>query len=322
MSPVSFSEKIYAHIVYWKNFIGMIKLMQKIYKKSYKILFSLLKNNFPINVELKNGEKYQLRTYHEMDFLMHAQQISNLTFNIRKDEIIIENQFSKNKLITLIFYGGMNNGDIINGVLGDDYSEIDVKNKIVIDIGANIGDTAIYFISKGAKNVIGVEPFPKNFNLAKKNILKNKMQENIKLIQSGCSSKSGFIKIDAEKCDTISTMQENQKGIKIPIITIEQIIKENNVPKNSILKIDCEGCEYEIIKSMSKDNFKNFSEIFIEYHYGHKQLTEILRENNFNIKIQKPIATNVINFILSIFTYQEINKIGYVGFIHAKKIIE
>lgn len=319
MSSVSFVEKVYAHYFYWKNFFSMIKLMQKTYKKFFRILIGLLNNDFPINVELKNGEKFELKTYHEMYFIMHAKKISNISFNKKNDEVIVKNSFPERELDSLIFYGGMNNGDIINGVLGDDYSKINVKNKTVIDIGANIGDTPIYFICKGATKVIGIEPFPKNFELAKKNISKNKMQDCIELIQAGCSSKSGFIKIDSERFDTISTTEENDGGKKIPLITLNQIIEEKKIVKNSILKIDCEGCEYEIIGSMSKETFENFNEIFIEYHNGYKQLSEALQKNGFLVNIQKPMATNVLNFIISLFRKQENDQIGFVGFIHATK---
>ncbi|MEM3256177.1 MAG: FkbM family methyltransferase, partial [Thermoplasmatales archaeon] len=50
------------------------------------------------------------------------------------------------------------------------YSYLKVKDKIVIDIGAFIGDTAIYFAIKGARKVISLEPYPYIFNIARKNL--------------------------------------------------------------------------------------------------------------------------------------------------------
>ena len=34
------------------------------------------------------------------------------------------------------------------------YSEIPVKNNIIVDVGANIGDSALYFALKGADKII------------------------------------------------------------------------------------------------------------------------------------------------------------------------
>ncbi len=52
-----------------------------------------------------------------------------------------------------------------------------------MDIGANIGDTAIFFACNGAKRIIGVEPFHKNFEIAEKNINANKLTDTIQLIK-------------------------------------------------------------------------------------------------------------------------------------------
>ena len=57
------------------------------------------------------------------------------------------------------FYGGINNGDSIHSFLDSDYSNLEFKEKYVIDIGMNIADSSIYFILNGAKKVIGVEPW-------------------------------------------------------------------------------------------------------------------------------------------------------------------
>ena len=99
-----------------------------------------------------------------------------------------------------------------------------VKNKTVLDIGANIGDTAIFFASRGANKIIGVEPFHRNFNLAKKNIASNNFQDKIYLTRSACSSKNGSVKINPQFDSGIESRMENfQEGEDVPIITIRDI---------------------------------------------------------------------------------------------------
>ncbi len=48
------------------------------------------------------------------------------------------------------------------------YSTLNYKNKVVVDYGADIGSSAIYFLSKGAKQVIGIEKDKKAINASKK----------------------------------------------------------------------------------------------------------------------------------------------------------
>ncbi|MFP3167288.1 MAG: FkbM family methyltransferase [Candidatus Nanopusillus sp.] len=68
-----------------------------------------------------------------------------------------------------------------------------------------------------------------------------------------------------------SFFNSNNNGIKIPAGKLSDIIKKYNIDAQ-ILKMDCEGCEYDIILK-DYDIIKNFDEIGIE-HYAYK--TKIL----------------------------------------------
>ena len=322
MSKISLDEFFVAHFNYWKNFLKMLVTMKRTYRNSSKILFKMLKNDYPIKVQLQNKKNIVLETYQGMYFQLFIKKYNNIKIDLQNDIVEIQTKNYKKSDVNIKFFGGVNNGDIINGFLGDDYSDIQVRGKTIIDIGANIGDTPIYFIFSGAERVIGVEPFPRNFELAQKNIENNNMTDKVKIINAGCASKKGFIRVDPNVSDTTSTINEDHDGKKIPLITIEDIINENNIPKNSILKIDCEGCEYDIIMNLSEKVFDNFTDIFIEYHNGYQELKNLLERKGFTMKITKPIATNVINQFIGFFNNNSRkNKIGYVGFIHATKNI-
>jgi hypothetical protein len=62
-------------------------------------------------------------------------------------------------------------------------------------------------------------------------------------------------------------------------------IKEKHPTENIILKLDCEGAEYEIIEALHKHSMINHVSIYmIEYHLkGKKELIRILYENGFII---------------------------------------
>lgn len=59
--------------------------------------------------------------------------------------------------------------------------EIDYNNKVIIDVGANAADSALFFASKGAK-VYGFEPVKEVYEMALKNVnLNPNLSKNIKL---------------------------------------------------------------------------------------------------------------------------------------------
>ena len=79
----------------------------------------------------------------------------------------------------------------------EEYKFLDIKDRDVIDIGMNIGDSSIYFSINGAKRVIGVEPYPYTFSIAEKNVKLNEIK-NIILLNAGYGQDSTVIIEDRE----------------------------------------------------------------------------------------------------------------------------
>ncbi|QFW68505.1 MAG: SAM dependent methyltransferase [Nanoarchaeotal virus 1] len=145
---------------------------------------------------------------------------------------------------------------------------LNVQNKSVLDIGAFVGDSPIYFILKGAKKVYAIEPHPKAYKEMKKNIKLNKMKDKIIPINMGIDYKGKYVYIPKEKINIEGTLFESDipwyKGIEIPAGKLSDIIDKYNIDAQ-ILKMDCEGCEYDIILK-DYDTIKEFDEIGFEYH--------------------------------------------------------
>ncbi len=193
--------------------------------------------------------------------------------------------------------GGRDNGEVIPIYFDDIYSNLPVKGKTVIDVGANIGDSSIYFALLGAEKVISIEPLPKNFEIARKNILLNNLANKIDLLLAGCSPTSGTIVVDATyqeigACVMTGSKRENStNGVTIPLLTLKNIRDRGRVlSEDAILKIDCEGCEYDVILSANKEELRLFSHILIEYHYGYRRLKQKLQICGFEVSITKPVA--------------------------------
>ena len=297
-NSISLNQKIFSHIRYWKRFFWeQIKFIQR-FSNYFQIASKLLKNQFPIIIKIKNFDNLEIKSYNAAYFLSHVSNFKNVQFDIEKDLVIIPKKNKKNNELFIKFHGGINNGDLIHSYLKSDYKDLPVSEKIILDIGMNIGDSSIYFIMNGAKKVIGIEPFPKTFELASKNIVENKLQDKIELVLAGCSSKEGTIRIDSELEGSVdNTLDESKNGYEIPLITLEGIIEKFEIPKNSILKIDCEGCEDEIISTVSMDVIRHFSDIQIEYHNGYQKIKDQLEKYGFIVRVTEPISSNVLGHI-------------------------
>jgi FkbM family methyltransferase len=91
--------------------------------------------------------------------------------------------------------------------------------KIVIDIGANLGDSSLFFAKKGFK-VIGFEPLNKVYEIALENIKLNNLEGKITLVNKGVGAKKGFnciIMISTQVYRRLLTLKQIlRKELKLP----------------------------------------------------------------------------------------------------------
>jgi|CXWL01.1.fsa_nt_gi FkbM family methyltransferase len=345
ISEISKVELIKAHVYYWKNFFQMIWNIYRTYSNYFIVLKKVLSGKFPVELIMRNGRRVSIHTFNAMYVLTFTRNLKGVYCDVENDLVkVFTKMLPENQII---FHGGVNNGDLVHGFFEEDYGKLPIKNKIIIDIGSNIGDTPIYFALHGARKVIGLEPFPKNYELSNKNIIENNLSDKIITLLAGCSSKKGTITINPDyESNHESRLVESEHGKQIPLLTLEDILKQYNVPDESILKMDCEGCENDIIISATKELLQKFSHIQIEYHIGYRTLKEKLEACGFSVSITGPVAIDVLHTLLqsiqrifSIFNfdkkkniiiinntdnihYKKNHKIGYTGFIYAAKITE
>jgi hypothetical protein len=69
------------------------------------------------------------------------------------------------------------------------------------------------------------------------------------------------------------------------VITLSDIIDNYNIDDNTILKMDCQGCEYDVILN-DYEHIKAFKEVIFEYHedIAGKPYQELLKRlsNDYN----------------------------------------
>ena len=287
------------------NYISLLFQILISFKKCYKNYWQVFRKHVNqlgnITIIMKNGEKFS--NISTSGVIVIASLYPEKKFNVKIIEDIIELEHLErdtNKKIMIKILGGVNNGDIFRVFLKDEYKSIPFQDKTIVDIGANIGDSSVYFAVNGASRVVGIEPFFKNFSLAKKNILQNNLSQKVEIIHAGCSDKSGVIEIDPDYNSNVDSVIKNQiNGEKISSLTLDDIINKYKIPKNSILKMDCEGCEYESIISAKTETLEHFEYIFIEYHHGYIDLVKKLENSNFDVIFDNPSSTGFIGKYLN-----------------------
>ncbi|MGP8069900.1 MAG: FkbM family methyltransferase [Candidatus Bathyarchaeia archaeon] len=183
-------------------------------------------------------------------------------------------------------------------VLDDMYGK-DFKDKVIVDIGMGNGDSAIFFAKRGAKLVLGLEPYPDNFNLAKENIKLNGIEDSVIALNLALSQTKGIVNmLVASRSPTWSTTNypaytPNQEMmgwfdtvIKVPATTLEALLQDFGLEHVDLLKLDCEGCEHEVISSASPDTLNRISSMIFEFHGNPSRIRSRLEAVGFHVSAQ------------------------------------
>jgi FkbM family methyltransferase len=163
-------------------------------------------------------------------------------------------------------------------------------NDVVLDIGANIGIFSVFAATR-AKNtkILSFEPFPGNVKWLKHNVEANKLK-NIKIFDkavAGENRKKTLYVSQAWVSNSLEKTDNKTNEIEIDCVTLENALQDIEVC--NLMKIDCEGGEYEIFYSSSDKTLSKIQKIAGEYHnldsnkMNFNSLSKFLSEKGFEI---------------------------------------
>jgi len=147
------------------------------------------------------------------------------------------------------------------------------KKVTIIDIGAHYG----YFSIFAHKNthpqstIFAIEPAASNFNQMCVNLKENDI-ENVLTLHTAIDTTNGFSILHSGRSSNhsllsnYSLLKKNAIQEKVKCMTIESILKDHKIEKIDFLKIDCEGTEYAVFESLSKEIFEKITTISMEFH--------------------------------------------------------
>ena len=161
------------------------------------------------------------------------------------------------------------------------------KVPLIIDCGANIGMSCVYFKSMYPQSkVFAFEADSKIAAILAKNIQKNNL-ENVEIIKKAVWIDDQGIEFASEGSDGASIFGVGAK-VKIDSIRLSEFL--SNMPVIDMLKMDIEGAETAVIKDCAS-SLSRVKNIFIEYHSfpGQEQelneILAILSKSNFRYYI-------------------------------------
>lgn len=159
---------------------------------------------------------------------------------------------------------------------------------VVIDAGANTGFFTLKSLCEGAHRVYLIEPDPSPFYYSQRNFSQN---SKVVLINKALSSSDEPLCLWMSPNDSVGNSEfgvrnqtEGHVQTKVESIRLSTILALES--RISLLKLDIEGTEYEVLRGLDKSEFDKVGQWFIEFHNGVCDIIQILEEAGYTCSLR------------------------------------
>jgi len=163
----------------------------------------------------------------------------------------------------------------------------------IIDVGGHLGFFSLYAALLNPRvPIYAFEPHEGNFGLLKENLKQNRIQ-NVHPKNLAVASAIGQTTLHLSQEDlnhsTTHAIEPTGATQKVQTTTLERIMEKNRIETCDLLKMDCEGAEFEIIYNTPKAIFDRISHIFLEYHdwvegQSSEELRQFLKNQGYRVE--------------------------------------
>jgi len=184
--------------------------------------------------------------------------------------------------VDLVFFDAPNNSTkwLLNEIFIQDVykfnSMVFAPGDIVVDVGANIGLFSIYLAKKYPfLKIYSFEPFPINFSSFLKNLDENKVTNVIPVPLAITADRRRISLLATEDnlggaTSYVYDPDASNKTEVVSSITLDDVFNMFDLKQIKMLKIDCEGGEYEILPTIKRLSSIEYLVGEFHYLYGHR----------------------------------------------------
>jgi FkbM family methyltransferase len=155
----------------------------------------------------------------------------------------------------------------------------------IVDIGAGIGEFTLDVARRCPDSrILAYEPNPESFSLLIRNLEGNQI-ENVEAfpyaIGSGSPGRT-MLQPEAEPVTSSTSLDHGAAAVDVPQRSLKDVLATLGETGPEFLKIDCEGCEYDVVLGAERSVLDRFGAICLEFHEATtgRSHTELIRQLN------------------------------------------
>ena len=148
------------------------------------------------------------------------------------------------------------------------YGTVD-QFRTIVDIGANVGSFAVYAAQSSPRaRIFCYEPEQENFRRLEKNLSINGLEGRVTAFQSAVASTIAprTLAVSVSQLNAFDDLRAGASHQVVACTTLRDIRREHGLDTLDLLKMNCEGAEYEILGACSRADYDGILNIRLEYH--------------------------------------------------------
>jgi FkbM family methyltransferase len=167
---------------------------------------------------------------------------------------------------------------------------------VILDCGANIGLTSLFFASRYPKACIySIEPNERNFELLKYNTADNPRIIPIHgaVVGHHCAS----VRLTTDRPSWANSITDHGGGIEVPAFTVDQIFDHHRLSRIDLLKVDIEGAEEEMFSN--SEFLRRVGFVIIELHNDYDRARFSHAIASWSFRAEFPKAGSALKIIIA-----------------------
>lgn len=144
--------------------------------------------------------------------------------------------------------------------------------RTIVDVGANIGIATVWFAQRAKEaRILAVEPSPAALPALESNLGTNLLNARVTIVALalGGTPGVGYLMTSGSTVEarvTSSSLPHARTDQPVAVTTLEQLLSDRQLSSVDVLKLDCEGAEYDVLLSVNATLLGRIDTIVGEYH--------------------------------------------------------
>ena len=131
------------------------------------------------------------------------------------------------------------------------------RGDVVLDCGASIGLYMLHALAKGAAHVVAVELSPRNLECLRRNLAAELQAGRVTILSKGVWDREDLLTLrmqpENSAADSVAlSYRGSRQGPKVPVTTIDAIVRELDLQRLDYIKMDVEGAEREALRGAAE----------------------------------------------------------------------